>query len=367
MRRARGFLVSPDGPDGVGMLVPPANVFDLVTPTFRKLELEVTPGSVLRELVELERDRWNAARTAYEPYGLYAYFADRGHLVHYPPHPLWEAAQAIGAGTLYRHFGLEGSFEAMHARVRREVPAVAGCGAGRRIAEGLFGYRFGHMKLADESRRIPTAPRASETYEQMARDDSRAVSLAQRLYDEDGLAAFSVYEEGVDRENIDDFVAGNSDIDEPPATIVFEGADDLVTKLDLRVACRRTRIPCATLTELGRLFLVDFYDFDRMPDLPLIAGTPDSRVLELLEALREAPDDVSLKQTITTALVGGTEAWSADTSRDGATSLSRCGTGDGVFGGVVAPRLLLQKVAGSVISGRRLLDPLAGEVLRQDW
>jgi hypothetical protein len=114
-----------------------------------------------------------------------------------------------------------------------------------------------------------------------------------------------------------------------------------------------------TFTEFGRLFLVDFYDFDRMPDLPLVAGTPDTRALELLEALREAPDDASLKRMITTALVGDTDVpLSAEPPRDGSTWL---------FGGVVAPRLLLQKVAGSVTSGRRLLDPLAGEVLRRDW
>jgi hypothetical protein len=98
----------------------------------------------------------------------------------------------------------------------------------------------------------------------------------------------------------------------------------------------------------------------------------------LLEALRDDPDNVFLKRTITMALVGGPEVLRgelrnilsgqnqragdqprfADPPQDGSTCL---------FGGVVAPRLLMHKVAGSATSGRRLLDPLAGEVLREDW
>jgi hypothetical protein len=235
------------------------------------------------------------------------------------------------------------------------------------------------MKLADKKSGHPAGNnRAPHTYEEMTLDDSKAVSLARRLYAEDGLASLSVYRDGVHRGNIDDFVTGNPDIEELPATIVFEETDDLITKLDLRIACRRTRVPYAMLTEIGRWSLVDFYDFGRTPDLPLIAGTPDARTLELLEALREAPDDVLLKDSIMLALVGGAEVlrgellsivggknmraedqpWFADLPKDGSTCL---------FGGVVAPRLLLQKVAGSATSGRRLLDPLAGEVLRQDW
>jgi hypothetical protein len=319
------------------------------------------------------------ARTEYQAYGLYAYFADKGHLVHYPPQSLWEAARTIGSSPLYGDFGLEGSFEEMRARLRREVPAVAGCSVGRRIAEGLFCHHFGRMKLADEKcGHPPENNRAPHTYEEMKRDDSKAISLARRLYVEDGLAALSVYRDGVHRGNIDDFVAGNPDIDEPPASMVFEESDDLVTKLDLRIACRRTRVPYATITALGRWSLVDFYDFGRTPELPLIAGTSDTRTLELLEALREAPDDVSLKSIINMALLAGMEVLHgelrnissgenqrtgeprrfADPPQDGSTCL---------FGGVVAPRLLLQKMAGSAISGRRLLDPLAGEVLRQDW
>jgi hypothetical protein len=379
MHRDRGLLISPDGLKPASLQIAPEDIFDLVTPTIRDLDFKVTSGTKLRDMVELERDRWKEARTARLPYGLYAHFADKGHLVHYPPPSLWEAAQTISSATLYRDFGLEGAFEDMRALVRREVPAVAGCSVGRRIAEGLFCYHFGHMKLADKKCGHPAGNnRAPHTYEEMTRHDSKAVSLARRLYAEDGLAALSVYRDGVHGGNIDDFVSGNPDVAEPPATIVFEETDDLLTKLDLRVACRLARVPYAMITDLGRWSLVDFYDFSRTAELPLVAGTPDARTLQLALALREDPDNVFLKRTITMALVGGTEVLRgelrniltgenqragdqprfSDPPQDGSTCL---------FGGVVAPRLLLQKLAGCATSGRRLLDPLGGEVFRQDW
>jgi hypothetical protein len=264
MHGERDLLISPDGLKPASLQISPENIFDLVTPTIRDLDVKVTSGTKLRDMVELERDRWREARARRLPYGLYGYFADKGHLVHYPPRSLWEAAQTISSATLYRDFGLEGSFEEMRALVRREVPAVAGCSVGRRIAEGLFCYHFGHMKLADKKCGHPAGNnRAPHTYEEMTRHDSKAVSLARRLYAEDGLAALSVYRDGVHDGNIDDFVSGNPDVAEPPATIVFEETDDLLTKLDLRIACRRARVPYAMITDLGRWSLVDFYDFAR--------------------------------------------------------------------------------------------------------
>jgi hypothetical protein len=354
-------------------------VFDLVTPTFRDLELKVMAGTRLRDLVEAERERWVAARAEHLPYGRYAYFADKGHLVHYPLPLLWEAATTISSATLYRDFGLGGSFEEMRASIRREVPAVAGCSVGRRIAEGLACYRVAHMKLADKKCGHPSGNnRAPHTYEEMTRHDSKAVSLARRLYAEDGLTRLSVYREGVHPGNISDFVSGNAGIAEPAATIVFEETDDLVTKLDLRVACRRARVPYCMITDLGRWSLADYYAFDESPELPLMMGTPDCRTLELLETLRQDPDNFFLKRTVTMALVGGSDMLRGelrsivrgdnlragdqppltDPPQDGSTCL---------FGGVVAPRLLLQKVAGKLTSGRRLLDPTAGAVLNEDW
>jgi hypothetical protein len=352
------MLISRDGVERTNLFVSHENIFDLVTPTIQDLDRKVTSGTPLRDVVELERDRWKGARADHLPYGLYAYFEPDGHLVHYPPLSLWEAAQTVSSATLYRDFELVGSFEEMRASVRREVPAVAGCSVGRRIAEGLSCYRFGWMKLADKKRGHP--------------------ALARRLYAEDGLANLSVYRDGVHRDNIDDFVGGNPEMLEPAATIVFEETDDLVTKLDLRVACRRLRVPYAMITDLGRWSLVDFYDFGRTPELALVAGTPDERTFELLESLRDDPDNVFLKRTITMALIGGVDVLRgelrsivrgenqrsgqqpefSDPPQDGSTCL---------FGSVVAPRLLFQKIAGTVSSGRRLLDPMAGEVFRQDW
>src|SRR5262249_25557000 len=187
-----------------------------------------------------------------------------------------------------------------------ETPAVAGCSVGRRIAEGLACYRVGHLKLADKKPGHPSGNnRAPHTYEEMTRDESKAISLARRFYAEDPLASISVYASGVHPGNVSHFVAGNAETGEPAASIVFEETDDLVTKLDLRVACRWAGVPYAMITDLGRWSLVDYYDFARARDLPLIMGTPDVRTLELLESLREDPDNGFLKRTITMALVGG--------------------------------------------------------------
>jgi hypothetical protein len=369
--------LSPDA--GEAVHVPVERLFDLVTPSIRDLELKVMPGTPLRNLLEIERGRWLDSRRNKTSYGCYAYFSERGDLVHYPTRELWDAVQAISSATLYRDFGLKGSFEEMRSSVRQHVPAVAGCSVGRRIAEGLSCYRFGWMKLADKKPGHPSGNnRAPHTYEEMTRHDSKASSLARRFYAEDGLSHLSVYREGIHPGNIDDFVGGNSAIDEPAATIVFDETDDLVSKLDLRVACRKFGIAYAMVTDLGRWSLVELCDWKQRPDLPLVTGSEDTHTLELLDALRQDPDNMFLRRRGTMALIGGADMLRgelknivqginqrggdspplADPPQDGSTCL---------FGGVVAPRLLFEQIAGTARSGRRLLDPLHGEVLRQDW
>jgi hypothetical protein len=354
-------------------------VFDLVATAFRDLEVKVMPGTPLRNRLESERGRWLAARERSEPYGAYVYFPDRGHLVQYPPPELWDAVQTISSATLYRDFGLTGSFEEMRDTIRREVPAVAGCSVGRRIAEGLVCYRFGHLKVADKKPGHPSGNnRAPHSYEEMTRHDSKASSLARRFYAEDGLAKLSVYPDGVHPGNIDAFVRGSASIGEPAATIVFDETDDLVTKLDLRVACKAAHVAYAMVTDLGHLSLVDFHDFHERPGLPLIHGVEDEYTLELLEALREDPDNMFHRRRGTMAIIGGAEMLrgelrnilQGENQRGGDSPPLTDPPQDGstcMFGGVVASRLVLQKVAGVAKSGRRLIDPLRGEVLRETW
>ena len=376
-----GVLVRHERIGGDRVRIAPDRVFDLVTPAFRDLEVKVTPGTALRDRLESERTRWldAAARGRNVLYGVYVYFPDRGDLVRYPPADLWDAVQSISSATLYRDYGLAGSFGEMREKIRREVPAVAGCSVGRRIAEGLMCYRFRHMKLADKKPGHPSGNnRAPHSYEEMTRHDSKASSLARRFYAEDGLAELSVFPEGVHPGTIDAFVRGDPTIGEPAATIVFDETDDLVSKLDLRVACRTARVAYAMVTDLGHLSLVDFHDWHERPELPLIHGAEDAYSVELLEALREDPDNMFLRRRGTMAMVGGAEMLRGelkkivqgenqrggdlppltDPPQDGSTCM---------FGGVVAARLVLAKVANVAESGRRLIDPLHGEVLREAW
>ena len=374
-----GFLVRQEqiGPDAVR--IPLDRVFDLVTPTMRDLDVKVTPGTPLRDRLESERTRWLAARSRSMPYGVYVYFPERGHLVQYPPAELWDAVQTISSATLYRDFGLDGTFEEMRSKVRREVPAVAGCSVGRRIAEGLMCYRFRHVKLADKKPGHPSGNnRAPHSYEEMTRHDTKASSLARRFYAEDGLAQLSVYSEGVHPGNVDEFVRGSPTTGEPAATVVFDETDDLVTKLDLRVACKTAQVAYAMITDLGHLSLVDFYDWGERADIPLIHGAEDPYTWELRAALRDDPDNMFQRRRGTMALIGGAAMLRGelknilqgdnqrgadsppltDPPQDGSTCM---------FGGVVASRLVLAKVAGIAKSGRRLIDPLRGEVLSQTW
>lgn len=352
--------------------VPADHHFDMVDPTVDDLLGALVEGTAAHALMRDERRRWHDAKEHGLPYGLLAYFPEPNHLVQYPPRQVWELAQSISSGTLYRDFGLDGSFDDMRRAIRGAVPAVAGCSVGWRMIEGLALYRVGWLKVSDRKAGHPRGNnRSPHSYSEMLRHRSKAHSVATRLHAIDPLTPISVYGAGITRENADDFVAGNPSLGEPRATIVFDEIDHLPTKLLLRSTCRRHHVTYAMITDIGPCSLVEVRDFEKQPDLPLVHGLSDQDAEAMLARLEQHPTDPRIALEAIMALVGGPENVRGEINdivsgrrpplttsvvQDGSTCL---------FGGVLAPRLLLQKLAGRSLPMRQLLDPLAGVIRRE--
>jgi hypothetical protein len=351
--------------------VPARHGFDLVTPTMAELASALRPDTDEFRAFQREEALWRQKGRAY---GTWVLYPERNDLAWYPTAELWELAQTVTSGLLYRDFGLTGSFGAMRQQLRQLHVAVAGCSVGWRIIDGLTRYRVGSMKVAD---RKPGAARgnnrAPHTYWEITRDTSKALSVARRLHAEDPFLRLAVYSDGLSAENISAFVGGDPARGEPAASIVFDEMDDLAAKLKLRRACKEHRVAYAMISDVGPCALVDFHDWSRLPELPLVFGENDTVCENLIERLAASPNDLALKLDVTLKLVGGVASFPGEigrllTGEAGSESPTRGFPQDGstcMYGGVLAARLLLAYAAGKDIPQRRLLDPETGQQLRE--
>lgn len=168
------------------------------------------------------------------------------------------------------------------AKLRRKTIGVVGLSVGHSIAvnlalEGIGGrFRladFDHIELANMNR-IPVPLTAI--------GENKAHVAARRMYEMDPYLEIEIFDEGLDDASLDAFLGG----EDAPLDLLFEECDDFYTKIRVRDACRRRRIP--VVMDTNDRGLLDIERFDLEPDRPLLHGLAPDVPLETLQSLSTA-------------------------------------------------------------------------------
>ncbi len=390
VKRGNSTLFKPNqGPEAPP--IPITRSFDMVPLALADLDEALTPGTESRDKFERERALFANSTARNEPYGLIAVFPHQmadgsinGHLVRYPPADMWRMVQLVGASTLYRDHGFQGSFDEYLATTAQIVPGIIGCSVGSNIATTLFKIRPEAMKVADPKRPHPRiSDRFPATYEEMAdeiRYPTKAVVWATNANRIDPIAGrgISVYG-AVDQTNIDHFINGTDSWqeNEPQTTLVFEETDGVEQiKLDTRIACRDAGIDCFMITDIGPLALWEHRPFSVDQSLPLVKGIEDETILRAREALLQDPQNPQLRMALIFHLIGGQQNVRGEMRHlvglDKGTEipLTRTFAQDGataLYGSVIARAMILKMIGGQEkIPERALYHPLEGRIPLHD-
>ena len=93
---------------------------------------------------------------------------------------------------------------------------------------------------------------------------NKAVVIARYIYQVNPYAEIEIFEEGINKKNIKEFLKG--------LDILIEELDDIEIKIEIRKLARRKKIPVIMATDNGDNVIIDIERFDIKPDLPLFHG-----------------------------------------------------------------------------------------------
>jgi molybdopterin/thiamine biosynthesis adenylyltransferase len=93
---------------------------------------------------------------------------------------------------------------------------------------------------------------------------NKAVAIARYIYQLNPYAEIEIFEEGINKKNIKEFL---KDLD-----ILIEELDDIEIKVEIRKLARRKKIPVIMATDNGDNVIIDIERFDIKPNLPLFHG-----------------------------------------------------------------------------------------------
>lgn len=295
--------------------------FPCILPTFLALDKalsaasnspRVEGGQTLREtfdaeysayLTAVERRRADAAPGApWEPdYGTYV-FDRRTHDLYLVAPERWHRLALVTSNAKLLT-DPEGRLSAEQIRRRLESAVVGFVGAslGSNVIEGVVReMRPRAAKLADpdylEATNLNRLQHGSIRYLSQPRGQRRdprdsfetqfvnkAVLVAYENQLVDPYTDWYVYEEGVLRANLDQFLLGGEG--EPRLDYVVEEADDIRIKLEVRRKAREYGIPVFMATDAGHRSLVQFQDFAADRAAPLGYGVSDGLLWQQLERL----------------------------------------------------------------------------------
>ena len=298
-------------------IIPPDHQFDLTQATIfglnERLTLSATSpvigkgGKTLRDKFneewELYAKTLEKAKGNVFDYGVYAYYAERNHLVRYCP-PYWHSVVAIASNAKlisdpknkYSWKEIRGIFE--HTTI-----AIAGGSVGNNIMHGvIMDLRPQQVKIADKSLyKMENINRVRLNYWDIVRSNAtriqpadlllrnKAEVMASQLYTIDPYLRVYVYNEGVHQGNIDNFLDGSGR--EARVDIIIEEVDDPNVKLLLRDEAKKRKIPLLMASDMGSCVQIDILRYDKNSKLPLTYGTKDAVLRKSTRAVYENPSD----------------------------------------------------------------------------
>lgn len=99
---------------------------------------------------------------------------------------------------------------------------------------------------------------------------NKTVLTAREIWEIDPYADLCLFREGVTVNNLDQFLGGDSPVD-----VLVEEMDDFYLKVQIRLACKRKKIPVVMVTDNGEGVVVSVEPFHLDPNYPMFHGTID--------------------------------------------------------------------------------------------
>ncbi len=242
----------------------------------------------------------------WEPdYGNYHYYDREQELYLLPPAKVHRLGLVASLSKL--HTDPEGAktWEEIRWDLDNYVTGIVGASVGGNIQEGVMRtVRPLRSKIADPdwpelpnlsrlnrgSIRHLTASRAERRDPQnpySARRPNKAAVAAHEQLLVDPYATFDVYSEGLNPNNVEQFLLGN-DQGEPRLNLLIEEVDNFEMKMILKELCRANGIPLLTIGDFGHRAHVQFKDFARYPDLNLGFGIDDEELYNRYHLVQES-------------------------------------------------------------------------------
>ena len=307
-----------------------AQQFDLTQATIFGLNERLTSSSTapitgkngitLRDEFNAEWEKYTRAlakaKGKYLDYGVYAYYAQRNHLVRYCP-AYWQRIVSIASSSkLIADPTGKRSWKEIRDIFDHTTVAVAGGSVGNSILHlTVMDLRPQHVKIADKSLyKMENINRVRLGYWDIVDSNARrrnlmetllrnkAETTASQLYATDPFLNVHIYREGVHQNNIDQFFDGKGK--EPAADIIIEEVDDPRVKLLIREEAKKRRVPLIMASDLGSCVQLDILRYDKEKNLSLTYGTPDSALRASMENVYDSPSDRSIFFQFVDDLVG---------------------------------------------------------------
>jgi hypothetical protein len=250
------------------------------------------------------------------------------------------------------------------------VVAIAGCSVGNNIANALMRDLRCSLKVADvKSYHNSNANRVPLNYTEIGQN--KAVITASQIHAIDPFADIWVYQEGIQDENVDEFIAGNGAI-EPAATVIVEETDNIATKFMIWEAARKYRKPLVMATDIGaEAVQIDIRRFDLEPNLPLAYNISDEALFGLYNLWRQDKGSKTRFFDFATALIGP-QQWTIrqfrrivrreiETEFGG---IPQLGSTAMIAGGIAA-KIIIWMALGYRLPERMFINFLTGEIVRE--
>jgi len=200
--------------------------------------------------------------------------------------------------------------------LQETVVCVAGCSVGSNVVHGIvMDIRPKNIKVADKSVfKMENINRMKLSYWDVVSPRSlqksffdpalknKATSLAQQLYSIDPYINVFVYDEGINGDNIEEYLVGNDQ--EPPVDIIVDEVDDPRIKIFLRQEARKRKIPLIMVTDIGSCVQLDVLRYDQDDKLSLTYGATDDLLTQKMEAVYDNAGNRKVFFEFVDALIG---------------------------------------------------------------
>ena len=300
------------------MRFPPSRQYPAVRATFDDLNKALSSlanspraegGKTLRELYDEEVERYEQlvakarAEDKLEPdYGTYVIDHARGDLYLVAPERWHRLALVTSNSKLLTDPDGALSWAEIRERLERAVVGFVGVSVGGNLLEGwLREARPRRVKVADPdwveltnlnrgermSLRHVVAPRSARFDPANPYDVPRVAKAEYIAYEQqlvDPYLTVDVYPEGITRENVHRFFAGDGE--EPPIDILVEEMDNLDLKVLVRQVARERGVDVIMMSDFGHQAHLMWQPFSERRDEPLGLRADDASLLRALEATK---------------------------------------------------------------------------------